>query len=276
MNTFTEVSITGVVGINLRTYKHWTAEKMVKADGRTTAQRPGPANKLRSIEEKQIIAICNSPEYASQPPSQIVPALADGGVYSASESSFYRVLRKAGQLERRGRLQQPRKVERPRSFLAEKPNQVWSGAITYLASSIKGMFYRLYMVLDIYSRKIVGWEVQTEKHSTPAATLIQKACLAEGINRKQLVLHSDNGSPMKGATMLAKLQHLGIMPSLSRPSVSNGNPYSESLLGTLRYTPAYPVKPFESLADARLWVQGFCSLVQLPASPQRDKVRHPG
>jgi len=247
----------GVVGINLRTYKRWTAENMVKADGRTTAKHPAPANKLSIMEEEQIIATCNSPEYASLPPSQIVPALADCGVYIASESSFYRVLRKAGQLERRGRMQKPRKVERPRSFLAEKPNQVWSWDITYLASSIKGLFYRLYMVMDIYSRKIVGWEVQTEENSTHAATLIQKACLAEGIKRKQLVLHSDNGSPMKGATMLAKLQHLGIMPSFSRPSVSNDNPYSESLFGTLKYTPAYPGKPFESPANARLWVQGF-------------------
>ena len=247
----------GVVGISLRTYKRWTTEGMVKGDGRTTAQRPAPANKLSSIEEEQIIATCNSPEYASLPPSQIVPALADCGVYLASESSFYRILRKVGQLEHRGRTQRPRKVERPGSFLAEKPNQVWSWDITYLASNIKGLFYRLYMVMDIYSRKIVGWEVHTEENSMHAATLIEKACLAEGIKRQQLVLHSDNGSPMKGATMLAKLQQLGIMPSFSRPSVSNDNPYSESLFGTLKYTPAYPGRPFEGLDTARQWVQRF-------------------
>ncbi len=247
----------GAVSISLRTYKRWTAEGTVKIDGRTTAQRSAPINKLSRIEEKQIIETCNSPEYANLLPSQIVPAQADCGIYIASESSFYRVQRKASQLEHRGRSQKPRKIGRPESFLAEKPNQVWSWDITYLASSVKGLFYRLYMVMDIYSRKIVSWEVHTEENATHAATLIQKASIAEGIKQKQLVLHSDNGSPMKGATILAKLQQLGIMPSFSRPSVSNDNPYSESLFRTLKYTLTYPGSPFESIDAARQWVRDF-------------------
>jgi transposase InsO family protein len=126
-----------------------------------------------------------------------------------------------------------------------------------LATNITGLFYRLYLVMDIYSRKIVGWEIHENESADHASLLIRKACLAEGIQREELVLHSDNGSPMKGATMLATLQHLGVIPSFSRPSVSNDNPYSESLFGTMKYTPAYPVKPFESLNAAREWVLVF-------------------
>ncbi|WP_419585727.1 transposase, partial [Thiolapillus sp.] len=122
---------------------------------------------------------------------------------------------------------------------------------------IVGIFFRLYLIMDIYSRKIVGWEIHENETADHAALLIRKACLAEGISMQDLVLHSDNGSPMKGATMLAMLQRLGIVPSFSRPSVSNDNPYSESLFGTMKYTPAYPSKPFESLDAAREWVSEF-------------------
>ena len=111
--------------------------------------------------------------------------------------------------------------------------------------------------MDIYSRKVVGWEIHAHEKAEYAALLIKKACLAEGITQKGLVLHADNGSPMKGATMLATLQRLGVVPSFSRPSVSNDNPYSESLFGTMKYTPTYPSKPFNSLEEARAWVHGF-------------------
>ena len=133
----------------------------------------------------------------------------------------------------------------------------WPTHLTYLKSDIAGWFYRLYMRLDIYSRKIVGWEVHETESADFAAALMSRACLAEGTCRTELVLHSDNGGPMKGATMLAKLQWLGVIPSFSRPSVSNDNPYSESLFKTLKYTPAYPDKPFASLQSAREWVHRF-------------------
>jgi putative transposase len=128
----------------------------------------------------------------------------------------------------------------------------------YLAAAVRGAFYRLYMIEDIYSRKIVGWEVHEEESAEHAATLIRKACLSEGVRyESSLVLHSDNGGPMKGATMLSTLQRLGVVPSFSRPSVSDDNPYSESLFRTLKYTPAYPSKPFASLEEARAWVHRF-------------------
>ena len=117
----------------------------------------------------------------------------------------------------------------------------------YLPGTIKGQFLRLYMVLDVFSRLIVGWEVHCEESAENASTLVGKACLRQGIRPDQLALHSDNGSPMKGATMLATLQKLGVVPSFSRPSVSDDNPYSEALFRTLKYTPAYPRKRFEDL-----------------------------
>ena len=148
-------------------------------------------------------------------------------------------------------------MSKPQGFKAEGPNQTWSWDITYLAAAIRGIFYRLYMVEDIFSRKIVGWEVYEEETAERASQLIRKACLAEGVHEAGLVLHSDNGGPMKGATMLATLQRLGVVPSFSRPSVSDDNPYSESLFRTLKYTPVYPSKPFESLSAAREWVHQF-------------------
>ncbi|MGR8935204.1 MAG: IS3 family transposase, partial [Gammaproteobacteria bacterium] len=179
------------------------------------------------------------------------------GVYLASESSFYRVLRAEGQLQHRGKAQAPRTVAAPKSQVAVGPNQVWTWDITYLATTVAGLFFRLYLILDIYSRKIVGWEIHERECADYAALLIQKACWAEKISAPGLVLHADNGSPMKGATMLATLQRLGVVPSFSRPSVSNNNPYSESLFGTLKYTPSYPAQPFDGLDAARAWVQGF-------------------
>ncbi|CAG18933.1 Hypothetical transposase [Photobacterium profundum SS9] len=114
--------------------------------------------------------------------------------------------------------------------------------ITYLPTTVKGLFFYLYMVMDVFSRKVVGWQVHDNESSALAADLMTDICKREDIKRGQVVLHSDNGSPMKGATMLATLQELGIMPSLSRPSVSNDNPYSESLFRTLKYRPEYPEK----------------------------------
>ena len=249
-----------VLDITVRTLQRWEAARQAGSldDQRKAAgAHRTPGNKLRETEQQRVLEICNRPEYASLPPSQIVPRLADQGIYVASESTFYRVLRAADQVHRRGKAAMPREVARPQSYLAEGPNQVWSWDITFLASSIKGMFYRLYLTMDVFSRKIVGWEVHPDESAAHAAIVIRKACLAEGVHEAGLVLHSDNGGPMKGATMLATLQKLGVVPSFSRPSVSDDNPYSESLFRTMKYRPAYPAKPFESIEATRKWVHAF-------------------
>jgi transposase InsO family protein len=253
-----------VLGISTQTLRRWRSVESL-ADARKGAQRRC-GHALCELDIEAILNTCNRPEYKSLPPSQIVPRLADKGVYIASESSFYRVLRAQGQNHRRGRAEAPRKVTKPKAWGASAPNQVWSWDITYLPTAVSGTylptavsgeFYRLYMVLDIYSRLIVGWEVHREELAAHAAELIDKACLRHRIAPDRLALHADNGGPMKGATMLAKLQELGVVPSFSRPSVSNDNPYSEAAFKTLKYIPNYPKKPFASLDDARQWVERF-------------------
>jgi transposase InsO family protein len=169
---------------------------------------------------------------------------------------MYRILKKNKQLKHRSATS-PKLIQRPKAVIAIRPNQVYSWDITYLLSSIRCRFFYLYMYVDIYSRKIVGYEVYTEESSNHAANLLEATCVQEKIKKNELILHSDNGSPMKGATMLATLQRLGVIPSFSRPGVSDDNPYSEALFKTLKYNPKYPLKPFESLEEARRWVDDF-------------------
>ncbi len=145
----------------------------------------------------------------------------------------------------------------PKASVLERRISFWSWDITFLASRIRGQFYRLYMVKDIFSRKIVGWEAQPEESWEHASVLISKACLAEGVSRGRLVLYAANGGPMKWATMPATLQRLGVVPSFRRPSVSDDNPYSESLFRTLKYRPTYPRNPLKSIEAARGWVYDF-------------------
>lgn len=244
-----------LLNISVRTFHRWKKEGVVKEDQRKY-RKDKPANRLHDHERAEILKICNSPEYQSLPPSQIVPTLADKGLYIASESTFYRILKKEKQLEHRGKAK-PKISKKPRTHTATGPNQVWTWDITYLPTSIKGMFFYLYMIIDIYSRKIIAWEIHEEQSDKSASQLIKKAYMSERINGKNIVLHSDNGSPMKGATMLATLQALGIATSFSRPSVSNDNPYSEAIFKTLKYKPGYPSKPFDSLDHARSWVHDF-------------------
>ncbi|MCL1092093.1 IS3-like element ISSpu6 family transposase [Shewanella profunda] len=244
-------------GLSKRTYRRWFREGQVQADLRPTAARPEPANKLEEHERQQILSVCNQAEYASLPPSQIVPTLLDNGIYIASESSFYRVLNAHGQLNHRGRTQAAVNRSKPLSYRADGPNQVWSWDITYLASIVKGQFYYLYLFEDIYSRKIVGYEVHEQESGEYAAALIQRCLLREQCFNTPLVLHSDNGAPMKSLTMKAKLEELGITASLSRPRVSNDNPFSESLFKTLKYRPQWPASGFSCLATAREWVEKF-------------------
>jgi len=198
-----------VLGISVRTYQRWTRGETVSADGRPEADRPAPANKLTEAEREEILAVANSPAYRSLPPSQIVPVLADAGRYLAWESSFYRVLRAVDQQHHRGRSEAPRR-RTPSTHCATGPNQVWCWDITWLPGPARGLFFYLYLILDLYSRKIVAWEVHDTEASDLAAKLVHQACLAEGIVTQPPVLHADNGSPMKGATLLETLYGLGI------------------------------------------------------------------
>ncbi|UHD14723.1 IS3 family transposase [Thiocapsa bogorovii] len=249
------------VGLSERTLQRWRRDGAIGGDGRTREHRTEgavrtPANRLSPHERQAVLTAANAPRFASLSPHQIVPALADEGCYLGSESTFYRVLRDAGQLARRGRAKAPTRV-RPQPLEATGPNRVWSWDITYLASTVQGMFFYLYLIMDVYSRKIVGWEVYPQESAAHAASVLHKAYLREGVHRGTLVLHSDNGSPMKGATMLVMLQRLGVVPSFSRPAVSNDNPYSESLFNTVKGRPDFPSDPFDGVEAARRWMTTF-------------------
>jgi putative transposase len=244
-----------VIGISAKTLQRW-AQPDNSQDGRLDA-RHEPSTKLTAKEREQIIIVANEPNYASLSPSKIVPKLADEGRYIASESSFYRVLKAAHQLKHRDKAKPVRTVIKPKALTATGPNQIYSWDITYLPTRVRGIFLYLYLVMDIYSRKVVGWQVYEAESSALAADLMTDICHREGVQRQQVTLHSDNGSPMKGATLLATLDTLGVIPSFSRPSVSNDNPYSESLFRTLKYRPEYPESVFADLHGARSWVRWF-------------------
>ena len=241
------------IGIDVRTFERWRLNP--NGDMRK-GPLTKPANKLSDLERQEIINTVTSKEYVDKSPSQIVPLLADKGVYLASEASFYRILKEEKMDAHRSK-STPIKKKKPMELVADGPNQVYSWDITYLQSTIKGMFFYLYFFMDVYSRKIVGYTVQKEQSALIAAEMMEVICKRERIQPWQITLHSDNGSPMKGATMLAKLQILGVMPSFSRPSVSNDNPYSESLFKTTKYCPKFPSNPFETVESASEWVEEF-------------------
>lgn len=250
-----EARACAVVGLTARTLQRW---RHTPAQGDRRPERvQASANQLSDAERERLLAVANSEAYGHLPPSQIVPRLADTGVYLASEATFYRVLRAAGQLTQRTPERRRQPVARPQPLQATAPRQLFSWDITYLPAATRGRYYYLYLFLDLFSRHIVGWQVYDTEDSERAAQLLRDLCRREGIAPGQVVLHSDNGGPMKGATMLATLQELGVAPSFSRPAVSDDNPYSESLFRTLKYRPQYPRVPFANLQAARDWVAEF-------------------
>jgi transposase InsO family protein len=244
-----------LLGIHVRTLQRWRAEGI--GEDLRTGPNSTPPNKLSADERAQILALANAPEYRELGPKQIVARLADRGVYVASESSFYRVLRAEGQMKHRGPTRAPSKSSRPKELVATGPNQVWSWDITYLPTPVRGYFFYLYMVIDVWSRKIVGRAIHLEESAEHSSALISEACRRENVDKGQLTLHADNGGPMKGSALLATLLALGVASSFSRPRVSNDNAFIESNFRTMKYRPNYPRKPFASLQAAIDWVDAF-------------------
>lgn len=243
-----------LLGLTARTIQRWREQDV--GQDRRRGPKSAPANKLPSKERREVLARVNSAPFRDLSPKQIVPRLADLGEYVASESTIYRLLREEGQLAHRA-ASRPPTARRPREHVATGPCQVWSWDITYLKGPLRGSFYYLYMILDVWSRKIVGWALHPEESATHASQLLCDTCEKLGVDPEGIVLHSDNGGPMKGSTMLATLQHLGVVASFSRPRVCDDNPFSEALFRTLKYRPDYPSRPFGSLEEATDWVAGF-------------------
>ncbi len=248
------------LGLTRRTYRRWRAPDGVRDDARPEVARPTPANKLTPAERAEVLETVHRPEYASLPPGQIVPALADTEQrYIASESTFYRILRAEGEQHHRGRSQAPRHSGAATTHTAHGPNEVWTADISWLPTRVRGLFFYLYLVLDIYSRRIVAAEVFEAENATLLSQLVRRAVLAQQCAHRPPVLHTDNGSPMKGRTFKATLEWLGIEASYSRPRVSNDNAFSEAMFRTCKYRPAYPVDGFADLAAAQAWSERFVS-----------------
>ncbi|MCP4720742.1 MAG: IS3 family transposase [Desulfobacteraceae bacterium] len=243
-----------IIGLSARTIIRWRSS--INCLDKRNGPNRVPSNKLCAQERQTVLKIANSPECRDLSPNQIVPKLADMGIYLASESTFYRILRDEKLINHR-EPSKPASSPRPREHVATGPCQVWSWDITYLKTDVKGIFLYLYMIMDVWSRKIVAAQVFEEECMEHSSILFAQACMRHGVKKDQLVLHADNGGPMKGSTMLATLHTLGVTPSFSRPRVSNDNPFSESLFRTMKYRPEYPSKPFSSIEEAQLWVDGF-------------------
>jgi putative transposase len=251
-----------VAGITARTLQRWKADKGLQlGDGRPQAVRPIPAHALSEDERAKILSVANEPRFADLPPARIVPMLADEGVYIASESSFHRVLLAQGQTRHRGRAKAPRKSRPPTTHVATAPRQLWCWDMTFLPTQVAGRWFYLYLILDVYSRKVVGFEVHEDDHADHAARLAQRVALAEGIHamprEDRPVLHGDNGATLKATTVLAMLWWLGVKPSYSRPRVSDDNAFVESLFRTAKYRPEFPGEGFADLPAARDWARHF-------------------
>lgn len=241
-----------LLGLSERTVRRWQRQQG-GCDGRHSRTEP-PSNKLSEKERKEVLEVVNSTDFRELSPKQIVPLLADQGRYIASESTIYRILRDHGQQHHRSAARSP--LPKPTELVATGPEQVWSWDITYMAAGVRGQFYYLYLFVDVWSRKIVGWEVH-DREAMELSSALLTGLVGELENKgRGLVLHSDNGGPMRGATMKATLERLGVLPSLSRPGVSDDNPYSESLFRTMKYRPGYP-GTFATLKEARCWVSEF-------------------
>ena len=220
----------------------------------TSGWQRGP-RALAPAERTAILDVLHSGRFADLAPAEVWAILLDEGTYLGSVSTFYRVLREAGESrERRAQATHPAAVKP--ELLATGPNQVWSWDITKLHGPAKWTYYHLYVILDIYSRYVVGWMVATRESAALAEKLIAATCAKQGIGRGQLSIHADRGSSMTSKPVALLLADLGVTQSHSRPHVSNDNPYSEAQFKTLKYRPAFPAR-FASIEAARAHCQDF-------------------
>ncbi|MBM7116684.1 IS3 family transposase [Archangium primigenium] len=238
-----------LLGVSPRTVQRWRKPALAR-DGRPEVTRV-PTNRIDAKERRFILSVLHSARSQGLSPWQIVPRLADANIYLASESTLYRLLR--------AQRSTPRPlVRRPvDSRAASAPNQLWSWDITYLRGPERGTFLYLYLVMDVFSRRIMGWRIHTEESSERAAALIREVCARNMVDARKLLLRTDNGRPMRGVTMAKTLRRLGIIPSFSRPGVSNDNAFVESLFRTLKSRPDFPNERFPSPQGARAWMGRF-------------------
>ncbi len=235
-------------------YYRWQGQKEKVPQER---QRPTPPLALSGDEEKVVLEVLHSDRFVDQAPQEIYNALLDKGEYLCSVRTMYRILEQHNEVkERRNQLSHPH-YQKP-ELIADGPNQVWSWDITKLKGPVKWSYYYLYVILDIFSRYVVGWMVAGRELASLAKKLIEMSCEKQGIEQQQLIIHSDRGPSMTSKSVALLLADLGITKSLSRPYVSNDNPYSESHFKTLKYRPEFPQR-FGCQQDARSYCQVFFS-----------------
>jgi len=232
-------------------YRAWQAQDTPKE--RTS--RPTPARALSKSERETVLKVLHEPRFVDQPPAQVYATLLDAGRYLCSVRTMYRILDAAGEVkERRNQREHP--VYAKPELLATGPNQVWSWDITKLKGPAKGSYFHLYVILDIFSRYVVGWMVANRESAALAQRLIAQTCAKQEILPEQLTLHADRGTSMKSKCVAMLLADLGVTKTHSRPQVSNDNPFSESQFKTMKYRPDFPER-FGCIEDARAHCKTF-------------------
>lgn len=244
-----------VIGISENTIRAWLKEGGME-DRRTTTDKKNPSNKLTSMERKSVREVLYSETLADKSPHKIVPALADRGIYLCSESTMYRILREDNATARRT---QSRKDDVPRikpNLIATAPGQVFNWDITYLPSTVRGLYYRALLILDMYSRRIMGHQVMYQDTLKKCSDYVGHLIEKENLSTLE-ALHGDNGKTLKGQTLASMLRSYGVIQSHSRPNVSNDNAYIESFFGTLKTDFRYPKKGFKNITEADRWMKQF-------------------
>jgi putative transposase len=220
-----------------------------------TPVRPAPARALSPVEKKEVLDLMHCQRFVDQAPREIYATLLDEGRYLCSVRTMYRILEKEGEVrERRNQLRHP--AYRKPELLATAPNQVWSWDITKLLGPAKWTYYYLYVILDIFSRYVVGWMIAGRESASLAERLIEETCHKQVVQPNQLTIHADRGSSMTSKPVAFLLADLGITKTHSRPHTSDDNPFSEAQFKTLKYRPDFPQR-FGSIEDARSFCQVF-------------------
>lgn len=234
---------------------YYRAKRPKPDPGRARQRSPRSARALSEQERSEVRDLLNSDRFCDRSPRQVYARLLDEGRYVCHWRTMYRILGEHDQVrERRNQLRHPR-YKKP-ELLATSPNALWSWDITKLRGPQKWTYFYLYVILDVYSRYVVGWMIAPAEQATLAKELIETTCRRQGIERDELTIHSDRGPSMRSKTVAQLLADLGVEKSHSRPYVSNDNPYSEAQFKTMKYRPDYPSR-FGSIEDARCWARGF-------------------
>lgn len=245
-----------MIGISPNTIRNWR-NAIGTFDLRTTTDKGNPNNKLSEQEEQEVRNILYSTEYADLSPHKIVAKLADDkGKYICSESTMYRILRSDGATRRRTQIRKADKIKIKPNLVATRPEQVFNWDITFIPSYTKGFYWKVLIVMDMYSRKIMGFHSMEQDTLEQCSKYIKQMLQDKGIDKLESI-HGDNGKTLKGQTLASMLRSLGVIQSHSRPRVSNDNAYIESFFGTLKTDYKYPSQGFKRQEDVNLWLASF-------------------